>query len=195
MIGLTAVMYANRHVFQPSTPPSSSPLPTQETTTTTTTTSNINTPNGTGSDNSSGSSSYQTAPTGLTRTDSYMSVSTMHSDTVDAMSIAGTPIADREMEDVNEQEQEQQEKEEKEEPDYPLPRVEPENILEQLLRVIENPASAFQQRDHDDYDELLAQIQLVDAAIGGRELEMLREQVTLIHGYKGLRLNGMFIYC
>lgn len=107
----------------------------------------------------------------------------MHSDTVDAMSIAGTPIADREMEDVNEQQQQQQQQEEEEE--YPLPRVEPENILEQLLRVIENPASAFQQRDHDDYDELLAQIQLVDAAIGGRELEMLREQVTLIMNTKG----------
>ncbi|KAJ8660272.1 hypothetical protein O0I10_004134 [Lichtheimia ornata] len=175
MIGLTAIMYENRHVFHPPPPPSSSSLPTQETTMTNT--SNSNTPNGTCSDNSSGSSSYETAPTGLTRTDSYMSVSTMHSDTVDAMSIAGTPIADREMEDVNEQQQQQQQQEEEEE--YPLPRVEPENILEQLLRVIENPASAFQQRDHDDYDELLAQIQLVDAAIGGRELEMLREQPTI----------------
>ncbi|KAI7877411.1 hypothetical protein K492DRAFT_171744 [Lichtheimia hyalospora FSU 10163] len=163
IIGLTATMYANRHVFLPS--PS---LSIQETTTTTTTTTtNNNTPNGSCSD-SSAASSYQTAPTGLVRTESYMSISTTHSDTVDAMSIAGTPNADREMEDVNSTSNE-----------YPVPPVEPENILEQLLRVMEHPKSAFQQRDHDDYDELLAQIQLVDAAIGGRELEMLREQQTV----------------
>lgn len=96
-----------------------------------------------------------------------MSISTMNSDISDAMSITGTPIADRETQDVNHEQQEE----------YPVPRVETDKILEQLLRVIEHRDSAFQQRDHDGYDQLLAQIQLVDAAIGGRELEMLREQV------------------
>lgn len=138
-------MYANRHIFSP---PSTQEIP-----------------NGTSSDSSG--SSYHTAPTGLSRTESYMSISTMNSDISDAMSITGTPIADRETQDVNHEQQEE----------YPLPRVETDKILEQLLRVIEHRDSAFQQRDHDDYDQLLAQIQLVDAAIGGRELEMLREQV------------------